>query len=136
MAKARLLVVDDSPDDRDLMQRRLGKLGYEVTLAADGAAGLALIADETFDLVILDLMMPGIDGMEALRRLRAIHSAEQLPVIMVTGVFDMATQEMAGELGANHFILKPVVIEVVEKWIEKLLHGAEAHAWLQDASAS
>jgi len=126
MGKARLLVVDDNPDDRDMMQRRLGKLGYEVAVAENGEQALAMVADQTFDLMILDLMMPGIDGMEVLRRLRMTHSAAQLPVIMVTATLGMATQVMAGELGANHFIVKPVIIEMAEGWIEKLVNRKAA----------
>ncbi len=126
MTKARLLVVDDNPDDRDMMQRRLGKLDYEVALAADGEQALAMVAEQTFDLMILDVAMPGIDGMEVLRRLRATHSAEQLPVIMVTASLDIETQLMAGELGANHFIVKPVIIEMAGGWIDKLVHRKAA----------
>ena len=122
MTKARLLVVDDNPDERDMMQRRLGKLGYEVAVAEGGEQALTMIAAIPYDLVILDVTMPDIDGMEVLRRLRATHSAEQLPVIMVTASLAMATQVTAGELGANHFIVKPVIIEMAERWIEKLVN--------------
>jgi len=123
MSKARLLVVDDNPDDRDMMQRRLSKLDYEVSVAADGVQALEMIDAESFDLVMLDVTMPDIDGLEVLRRLRTTRSATELPVIMVTASLAMATQVMAIQLGANDYIIKPVIIDIAEARIEKHLRG-------------
>jgi len=123
MPKARLLVVDDNPDDRDLMQLRLSRLGYEVSVAVDGAQALEMISAEPFDLVMLDVTMPDIDGLEVLRRVRTTRSAAELPVIMVTASLAMATQVMAIQLGANDYIIKPIIIDMAEARIEKHLRG-------------
>ena len=136
MSKARLLVVDDNPDDRELMQIRLSKLDYDVSVAVDGEKALAMISQESFDLVVLDFTMPGIDGLEVLRRLRTTRSTAELPVIMVTSSLDMAIQVQAVRLGANGYITKPVIIGVAQAQIDKHLRsklaGAEATVARED----
>lgn len=126
VSKARLLVVDDNPDDRDMLQRRFSKLGYEVAVAADGDQALTRIAREPFDLVLLDVAMPGIDGLEVLKRLRKTRSPAELPVIMVTGTLAMAIQVKALGLGANDYLTKPVIIEVAQARVEKQLAAKTA----------
>src|ERR1700727_1011078 len=80
----RLLVVDDVANNRDILSRVFRRRGYEVTEAATGCAALELIAKEDFDAVLLDVVMPGMDGVEVLRRIRESHPPATLPVIMVT----------------------------------------------------
>ena len=80
----RLLVVDDTEYNRDVLTRRLERRGYEVEAVEDGQAALDAVASQSYDLVLLDIMMPGIDGYAVLERLRANHDALELPVIMVT----------------------------------------------------
>lgn len=121
VSNPRLLVVDDNPDDRDLMQRRLGKLDYDVAVAVDGRQALAMVARDSFDLVLLDVTMPGINGLDVLRHLRRTHSAAILPVIMLTGLNHLEIQMKAVRLGANDHITKPVMIEVAQARIEKQL---------------
>ena len=104
----RLLVVDDAEDNRVLLNRRLTKRGFQVVEADSGMAALALIAEQDFDLVLLDIMMPGIDGLEVLRRIRATLSPDQLPVLMVTAKASNTDVVEALELGANDYITKPV----------------------------
>ncbi|MDB5450502.1 MAG: putative response regulator receiver domain protein [Phenylobacterium sp.] len=111
-ATPRLLVVDDNPDNRIILRRRFTRLGYEVMEAGDGAKALALIAAFPFDLVMLDIMMPGIDGLEVLRRVRETRSQAELPIIMVTGKSASEDVVEALNLGANDYITKPVDIEV------------------------
>ncbi|MEO8113292.1 MAG: response regulator, partial [Phenylobacterium sp.] len=123
----------DNPDDRDMMQRRFEKLGYSVATAADGAHALSMIAREAFDLVLLDVNMPGIDGLEVLKRLRVTHPASELPVIMVTATLAMAVQVKALGLGANDYLTKPVIIEVAQARVEKQLAGKRAEVDSQAA---
>ena len=77
-----ILVVDDDSNNRDLLSRRLKRIGYTAEIAHDGQHALDLIARTAFDLILLDVMMPGLDGFEVLRQVRATHPATDLPVIM------------------------------------------------------
>jgi diguanylate cyclase (GGDEF)-like protein len=104
----RLLVVDDSEDNRVLLNRRLTKRGFEVVEADSGLAALELISEQSFDLVLLDIMMPGIDGIEVLKRIRATQSPDRLPVLMVTAKACNTDMVQALEFGANDYITKPI----------------------------
>ena len=106
--RPRLLIVDDIGDNRALLTRRFERRGFDVTEAESGLAALELIEKETFDLVLLDVMMPGIDGMETLKRIRGRKSAVALPVIMVTAKSESTNIVDALECGANDYVTKPV----------------------------
>jgi DNA-binding response OmpR family regulator len=101
----RVLVVDDDPTVSDVVRRYLEQDGCEVRLAADGADGLAAIAAQRPDLVVLDLMMPGIDGLEVCRRLR--RQLPDLPVIMLTALGEEADRVLGLEVGADDYVTKP-----------------------------
>jgi diguanylate cyclase (GGDEF)-like protein len=104
----RLLIVDDVSDNRTLLTRRFERRGFEVVEADSGFAAIELIDNELFDLVLLDVMMPGIDGIETLKRIRGRKSASALPVIMVTAKTGSNDIVEALELGANDYVTKPV----------------------------
>ncbi len=108
-----VLVVDDDPNNRDMLSRRLRRVGYEPTVAPDGDRALALIAERPFDVVLLDVMMPGLDGFEVLKLLRERHPATDLPVIMVTAKDDSEDVIHALGLGANDYVTKPLDFPVV-----------------------
>ena len=118
---ATLLVVDDNADNRDLLARRLEKRGYQVRLACDGAEALAAVAASGIDLVLLDVMMPGLSGLEVLRRVRQTHSEIELPVVMATARSDSEDVVEALSLGANDYVTKPLDFPVVLARIETLL---------------
>ena len=103
-----LLVVDDSETNREALSRRLQHRGYAVSVAADGHEALALSERQPFDLILLDIEMPGISGLEVLSRIRASHTEIQLPVIMVTARTEEADIVEAFRLGANDYVTKPV----------------------------
>jgi CheY-like chemotaxis protein len=129
-AAPRLLVVDDVEDNRNLLRRRFTRLGYEVLEAEDGAKALAMCATYPFDLVLLDIMMPGIDGLEVLKRLREVHSDTSLPIIMVTAKSASEDVVEALLMGANDYITKPVDMEVASVRVEMQLRRKSA----EDAS--
>jgi class 3 adenylate cyclase/CheY-like chemotaxis protein len=110
---ARLLVVDDNEMNRDMLSRRLRKQGYEVATAEDGYRALDVIAAEPFDLVLLDIMMPGISGLEVLEKLREQHSVADLPIIMATAKDQSEDTVQALGLGANDYVTKPIDFPVV-----------------------
>jgi DNA-binding response OmpR family regulator len=100
-----VLVVDDDPTVSDVVRRYLEQAGYRVRLAADGLAALAAVAAETPDLVVLDLMLGGIDGLEVCRRLRREHP--DLPVVMLTALGEEADRVVGLEVGADDYVTKP-----------------------------
>ena len=104
----RLLIVDDISDNRSILKRRFERRGFEVTEAESGLIAIDLIDQKPFDLVLLDVMMPGIDGMETLKRIRSRKSASSLPVIMVTAKSESDNIVDALEQGANDYVTKPV----------------------------
>ena len=106
--KPRLLIVDDVFDNRAVLRRRFERRGYEVLEADCGERALELIAGEPFDVVLLDVMMPDLDGREVLRRIRFTHNSAALPVIMVTAKSQSEDVVEALTLGANDYITKPV----------------------------
>jgi len=101
----RVLVVDDDPTVSDVVRRYLEQDGCRVRLAADGLAALAAVAVETPDLVILDLMLGGIDGLEVCRRLR--RDQPFLPVVMLTALGEEADRVVGLEMGADDYVTKP-----------------------------
>jgi diguanylate cyclase (GGDEF)-like protein len=108
----RLLVVDDVANNRDVLGRLFRRRGYEVVEAATGCAALELITKQHFNAVLLDVVMPEMDGLEVLRRIRAIHSTAILPVIMVTAMAESKDVVQALELGANDYITKPIDVGI------------------------
>jgi len=123
---ARLLVVDDDANNRIALARRLTQQGYEVETAGDGPHALARVPQGRYDLVLLDQMMPGMNGIEVLRRLRQTYSQSELPVIMVTGIDQSQTVVEALRLGANDYVVKPVDALVVAARIQSQLARSEA----------
>jgi adenylate cyclase len=108
-----LLVVDDEETNRDMLSRRLERRGYSVAIAEDGRQALEMITTQTFDLVLLDIMMPGINGLDVLRSLRARYTAADLPVIMATAKDQSSDVVEALHLGANDYVTKPFDFPVV-----------------------
>jgi serine/threonine protein kinase/CheY-like chemotaxis protein len=119
--KFRLLVVDDNERNRDIISRQLGRRDYDVLTADGGASGLAMIESEDIDLVILDIMMPRIDGIEVLRRVRKKYSLAQLPIIMATAKTDSQDIVQCAELGANDHVGKPIDFDVLAAKVQTLL---------------
>jgi CheY-like chemotaxis protein len=105
---ATILVVDDLPANRDLMTRRLERSGFRVLSAAGGPEALETLRRQPVDLVLLDIMMPGMTGLDVLRTVRLTRSPASLPVVMVTAKTDSADVVEALSLGANDYVTKPV----------------------------
>lgn len=103
----RVLVVDDDPRLLHIVAMYLGIEGYDVAIAADGEQGLAEVARQRPDLIILDIMMPGMDGIEACRQIRANPQTSDLPVLMFSALSGDEDVERARLAGANHLITKP-----------------------------
>ena len=111
--QGRVLVVDDNPENRDMLSRRLARRGYTVAVAEDGHQALKMTEAQHFDLVLLDIMMPGISGLEILRTLRVRYSVADLPIIMATVKGQSSDIVEALQLGANDYVTKPLDFPVV-----------------------
>ena len=102
-----LLVVDDNEMNRDMLGRRLERQGYRVTMAVDGRQALEFINQETFDLVLLDIMLPVMNGYEVLEQLKADQNLSQIPVIITTALDESDGKAKCMELGAEDYLTKP-----------------------------
>ena len=102
-----LLVVDDNEMNRDLLGRRLQRQGYRVTMAVDGRQALEIIAQEPFDLVLLDIMLPVMNGYQVLEHLKADQSLSHIPVIITTALDESDGKAKCMELGAEDYLTKP-----------------------------
>ncbi len=102
-----VLIVDDEEMNRDLLSRRLVREGYLVASAASGTEALQKLTERAHDLVLLDIMMPQMDGYEVLRRIRSDQSLQRLPVIMLTAQHTLESVRQCKELGVNDYMMKP-----------------------------
>jgi CheY-like chemotaxis protein len=103
-----VLVVDDEEANRQLMSALLSALGLKVLTARDGSSALSMLAEGGIDLVLLDVMMPGMDGMEVCRRVREELHLTELFIVFVTALSDRDSRMRAKQAGANDFLVKPV----------------------------
>jgi len=115
-----VLVVDDDPDVRFIIKAVLERLGYEVLDTPLGVRALQLAHNIHPTLILCDMMMPSMDGIEVLRALRARPETASIPVIMLTVVEEPEMQKQALKAGANDFLSKPVDIEVLEDRVRSL----------------
>src|SRR2546425_2314994 len=116
-----VLVVDDEEKIRELLSLHLGRKGHKVTVAGNGKEALELLEKCNIDLVLMDIRMPGMTGIEVLKILRGTHSPTELPVIMVTGVNQSQDIVAALDLGANDYVTKPIDFPVVSARIQTQL---------------
>jgi phosphate regulon transcriptional regulator PhoB len=105
--KGTILVIDDEPDLLELVEFNLKKDGYEVIVAKNGQSGLEIAQKHLPDLIVLDLMMPGVDGLEVCRQLRGDSRTRQIPMIMLTAKSAEADRIVGLELGADDYVTKP-----------------------------
>jgi len=121
MAKERILVVDDEEDILELVRFHLAREGYQLTLAASGEEALKKARLETFDLVVLDLMLPGLDGLEVAKALKADARTNNLPIVMLTAKGEDADVVSGLEIGADDYVTKPFSPRVLTARIKAVL---------------
>lgn len=118
---AKILLVEDNEMNRDMLSRRLERRGYEVTIAVDGKQGVEMARAGTYDLVLMDMSLPEIDGWEATRQLRAAPETKTLPIIALTAHAMAGDREKAVEAGADDYDTKPIELPRLLSKIEALL---------------
>jgi two-component system, OmpR family, alkaline phosphatase synthesis response regulator PhoP len=121
MAKERILVVDDEEDILELVRFHLAREGYQLTLAATGENALKKTKHETFDLVVLDLMLPGLDGLEVAKALKADARTKSVPIVMLTAKGEDADVVSGLEIGADDYITKPFSPRVLTARVKAVL---------------
>jgi len=119
----KILIVDDEPTVRALLRDVLEIEGYDIVEASDGEAAIAAVADEVPDLLVLDVMMPGMSGIDVLMQLREEHSNNQLPIILLTAASDDDTTWRGWSSGASIYLQKPFDPSHLLDWVERLISG-------------
>ena len=134
MPPASILVAEDQADIRDLLVMNLRSAGYDVSAVADGPAALASQAERASDLLILDLMMPGLDGLEVTKALRA--KGRSTPILMLTAKSTELDRVLGLELGADDYLTKPFSLAELLARVKALLRRADLLRAAQAASAA
>jgi len=119
----KILLVEDNEMNRDMLSRRLQRRGYEVVTAVDGESGLAMTRTEAPALVLMDMSLPGVDGWEATRQLKADPATRAIPVIALTAHAMAGDREKALAAGCDDFDIKPIDLDRLLGKIEALLGG-------------
>jgi len=115
----KILIVDDEENMQALLKRVLGKAGYDVECAGSGAAALRLAKNNRFDLAVVDVCMPEMDGIEVLEKFKDINS--QIPVVMISAYPSWGKKETAESLGCADYLSKPVDMKYLKELIKKEL---------------
>ncbi len=124
---ARILVVDDSPTETEAFRQILEKHGHEVLNATNGADGVAIAHQEKPDLVLMDIVMPGLNGFQATRQLTRSQETKNIPVVIVT-TKDQETDRVWGKRqGASGYLVKPVTEQRLNAEIDALLDGQDGY---------
>lgn len=132
--KATVLVVDDNADNVELVRMGLESAGYEVVAAYDGEEALLKVADASPDVILLDVMMPGLDGIEVCRRLKSWEETRSIPVLMLTALKEVEDRVRAIEVGADEFLSKPVDMTELKVRVKALVRTHHYHRQLVDKS--
>ena len=120
----RILLVEDNEMNRDMLSRRLQRRGFEVEMAVDGREGVDMAQNGEYDLILMDMSLPEIDGWEATRRLRASPGTEKIPIIALTAHAMAGDREEAIEAGCDEYDTKPIELPRLLSKIEALLGPA------------
>jgi len=126
--KSTIMVVDDNPDLVTLIRAFLEQKEFYVLCAYDGPQALAGIEKQKPDLILLDIMMPEMDGLEVLRRLKAAPETSSIPVILLSALNQLKDISTGYEMGADHYITKPFTIAHLMTVIDHLLSGDRRHS--------
>ena len=118
---ARVLIVDDSEDSREVLRVRFDATGYETACACDGAEALRLVAESPPDVIVLDVMMPRVDGHEVARRIKADRSLPFIPIIMQTALDEVERKVEGLSAGADDYVTKPVEFVELEARVRAML---------------
>jgi len=133
--QASILVVDDSQVNRDLLDRLLGRLGYRVTLAEGGLHGLALMRTNDFDMVLLDIIMPEVDGFQVLHQLKLDGALRHVPVVMISALDEVESVGRCIEMGAEDYLTKPFDPVILKTRIGAVLEKQRLQRMVDDAPA-
>jgi CheY-like chemotaxis protein len=117
----KILLVEDNEMNRDMLSRRLQRKGYSVVTAEDAEKGLVLARSEAPDLILMDISLPGMDGWEATRLLKANKSTQHIPIIALTAHAMVSDREKAREVGCDDYDTKPVDFGRLSEKIENLI---------------
>ena len=117
----RILLVEDNEMNRDMLSRRLARKGYEVALALDGRQGVEMAQTMDYDLVLMDMSLPEVDGWDATRQLKSDPATEALPIIALTAHAMSGDREKALEAGCDDYDTKPIEMERLLGKMEALL---------------
>jgi DNA-binding response OmpR family regulator len=131
----RILIADDNPENLDIFQRRLAVQGYEILMATDGEEALAIARAQQPDLILLDVMMPKMDGIEACRHLKADPSLPFVPIIMVTAKTGSQDVVAGLDAGADEYLPKPVDHAALVARVKSMLRIKALHDEVQEQSA-
>ena len=121
MTMLKIITIDDDPVVRTLIKKTFSSLGFEVITAADGFEGLQAIENNQPDIIFLDIMMPIIDGLEVLKRIKATPKIAKIPVIMFTAISDGQMVVESSKFGAEDYIIKPFQSSVLIQKVKELL---------------
>ena len=121
----KILLVEDNEMNRDMLSRRLARKGYEVALALDGREGVTMATAGGYDLILMDMSLPEIDGWEATRQVRAAETGKRVPIIALTAHAMSGDREKAMAAGCDDYDTKPVELERLLGKIEALLARKE-----------
>lgn len=132
----RVLVVDDERDLAELVSMNLTRAGYDALVAHDGNAALAIARDALPDLIVLDVMMPGPDGLEVTRRLKADAATANIPIVLLTAKSEETDVIVGLKLGADDYVTKPFSVKILLARIETLTRRLEPRAVAPAAAAA
>jgi two-component system alkaline phosphatase synthesis response regulator PhoP len=134
--KSRILIVDDDPHAIEILTRMLGREGYDCVSAASGKAALEAARGKPVDVILLDVMMPEMDGLQVCEHLRADDTLRQIPVILLTAKDDMETRARGMSLGVSEYLTKPINKRELFTRIAAQLHSRELSRRLTETAAT
>jgi DNA-binding response OmpR family regulator len=134
--KARVLIVDDDPHALEILSRLLSREGYECKTVDSGQGCLDFLARESADVIVLDVMMPNMDGLQVCEHLRGNQALRAIPVILLTAKDDMETRSRGMALGVSEYLTKPLNKHELFTRIRSQLHSRELDRRMAETAAS